>query len=108
MKTYFHVNVEKKCVSLMTLFCLFFSQSAFGAVNIINGDFNDTTGMSVNGGWYDGIPAGWSTTGVNQYVINNNTLNLDHVGTFSQNLGTVEVGGEDIKVSFEYGDIWNG
>jgi hypothetical protein len=64
--------------------------------------------VDIGGGWYDGIPNGWSTTGTNQYVINNNVLNLDHVGTFSQTLNSVEVGAENVTVSFEYGDIWNG
>lgn len=62
----------------------------------------------IGGGWYDGVPIGWSTTGANQYVINNEVLNLDHVGTFSQTLGVVDAGAEDVTVSFQYGDIWNG
>lgn len=41
-------------------------------------------------------------------MINNNVLNLDHVGTFTQNIGTVVNGGEKITINFQYGDKWNG
>jgi hypothetical protein len=109
MKTYFYSNFGKKCFSVATLLFFLLSQSAFAAVSVTNGNFADTGGMAdVGGGWYDGTPNGWSTTGANQYVINNEVLNLDHVGVFSQILGVVDVGAEDITVSFEYGDIWNG
>lgn len=109
MKTYLLSNFSKKCFSALTLFFFLVSQSAFAAVSLTNGNFSDTSGMAdIGGGWYDGVPTGWATTGANQYVINNEVLNLDHVGTFSQTLGVVDAGAEDVTVSFEYGDIWNG
>ena len=84
-------------------------QPTFAAIAVGNGNFSDVSGMTnAGGGWYHGNPNSWSANGTNQYVINNNVLNLDHVGTFTQNLGTVVTGGEKITVNFQYGDLWGG
>jgi hypothetical protein len=108
MKSYLSLSL-KKFLAVTTIATFFFSNSAFAAIAVNNGNFSDTSGMTnAGGGWYHGNPNSWSANGTNQYVINNNVLNLDHVGTFTQSLGTVDLGGEDITVSFEYGDIFSG
>lgn len=108
MKSLLSVRI-KKVLAFVTATILLFSNSAFAAIAVNNGDFSDTSGMTnAGGGWYHGTPNSWSANGTNQYVINSNVLNLDHVGTFTQSLGAVVNGGEKITVNFEYGDIWNG
>jgi len=100
--------LTKKVFAIITL--LFFStHSAFAALAVSNGDFSDLTGLTnAGGGWYHGTPTAWSLTGSDQYVINYNRVNLEGKGTFSQSLGTVALGGEDITVSFQYGDVFGG
>ncbi len=110
MKTYLSSNFSKKCFSVVTLFFLLFSQSAFGAVSLINGDFSNLGDLIADGDWNHGLPNSWTTLGGTNYIVYNTgtVLNLDHAGTISQTLGTVDAGGENITVSFEYGDLWNG
>lgn len=99
----------KKILAVTTILSFFGIQPTFAALVLTNGNFGDTSGMTnAGGGWYHGNPNGWTANGTNQYVINNNVLNLDHVGTFTQIIGTVENGGEKITINFDYGDLWNG
>lgn len=108
MKVFFSFSKNlQKIMAVLGVFILF-THSAFAAIAVNNGDFSDVSGMTnAGGGWYHGNPNSWSANGTNQYVIYNNILNLDHVGTFTQNIGVVENGGEKITISFDYGDRWN-
>lgn len=110
MKNYFASDFRRKCLAIVTLLSFIFTQSAFAMVNVGNGSFTDLTGLTADGEWNHGVPNSWNTLGGTNYIIyNTNTLlNLDHAGTISQTLGTVDAGGEDVTVSFDYGDMWNG
>lgn len=111
MKISFNTSATaKKFLASFTLVTLLFTHSAFAAVVVNNGNFSNLTGLTADGDWNHGVPNSWTTLGGTNYIIYNTgtLLNLDHAGTISQNLGTVDVGGEDITVSFDYGDMWNG
>jgi hypothetical protein len=69
----------------LVLLCL--GGQANAALTITNGDFQDLTGLtSIGGGWYNGVPTGWSsaTTTLSYNVINWNAGNL---GANIQSLG---------------------
>ena len=86
------------------------------APSVVNGNFTDTTGLTdIGGGWFSGLPAGWSTTESSpdayaysvRQIGTTNYANLDVLGSnrggFSplrQSIGTMEVT-SDIKVSFK-------
>ena len=47
------------------------------ALSLVNADFQDTTGLTfLGGGWYGGVPAGWTGVNENYTVINWNSGNL--------------------------------
>lgn len=102
--------IAKKFFAIITIITLVFSNSVFAAIAVNNGDFSDLSGLTPDGGWNHGIPNNWTTLGGTNYIIygDGTVLNLDHAGIISQSLGAVVLGGEDITVSFQYGDIWGG
>lgn len=106
----FAVSAVRKFLALSTIVFISLAQPTFAALLVNNGNFNDLSGLTSDGDWNHGVPNSWITLGGTNYVIYNTgtLLNLDHAGTISQSLGTVDVGGEDITVSFDYGDMWNG
>jgi len=68
---------------------------ANAALTVVNGDFSDLTGLTGGPGWYDGVPAGWSSTGGTlTFTVNDGNgnpppaVNLDSFGTLRQNVGT--------------------
>jgi autotransporter-associated beta strand protein len=81
-----------------------------GTLSVTNGSFTNLTGLTDNGGgWYGGIPAGWSTgtTPANAYTVllsgGTYYANLQTLGAawppFEQNVGTVNVT-SDIQLTF--------
>ncbi len=77
---------------------------------VINGDFVDATGMTLSGGWYNGVPYGWDTPS-SLYSVNVSdgatppTANLDGK-TFVQTLGTL-TNASDVFVTFDVEWPWN-
>lgn len=69
------------------------------ALNVVNGDFADLSGLEVlSFGWYGGVPAGWTSTvasptfTVNPSVGNPGpSANLNTLSTLKQNVGTNSV-----------------
>jgi len=67
-----------------------------GGPVLLNGDFSDLTGMTnQGGGWYSGVPAGWtSTSGDTSFSVNDSlgttppVCNVSQLGTLKQNVGT--------------------
>jgi autotransporter-associated beta strand protein len=97
-----------------SLACL--SDTQAGTLSVTNGSFTNLTGLSVTGGgWYGGVPAGWtstaSTAATNPYtVLNSGGTNYANLGTLAptntpatnvlrQNVGTVDIT-SDIRLTF--------
>ena len=48
-----------------------------GALSLVNADFQDSTGLTnLGGGWYGGVPAGWTGVNGDYSVMNWNSGNL--------------------------------
>lgn len=81
---------------------------------VVNGDFGDLTGLSsVGGGWYSGVPVGWSLpSGSSGYTVHSSTgltpptFNLDGK-TLVQSLGTL-TNVSDVAASFVLAQPFNG
>ncbi len=79
-----------KTKSILSLTCglvlLCLGGQANAALTITNGDFQDLTGLTVQGGgWYNGVPAGWSS---NTTARTYNVLDWNS-GNFAANLQTL-------------------
>jgi hypothetical protein len=77
-----------KTKSILSLTCglvlLCLGGQANAALTITNGDFQDLTGLiNQGGGWYNGVPAGWSS---NTTALTYNVLDWNS-GNFAANLG---------------------
>ena len=75
---------------IAALFCLVVPQRSTAALSLTNGDFQDLTGLTNHGGgWYAGVPAGWSsstaslTFNVIDYSSGNLGANLQTLGPSS-------------------------
>ncbi len=75
---------------IAALFCLIVPQRSTAALSLTNGDFQDLTGLTnQGGGWYAGVPAGWSsstaslTYNVIDYSSGNLGANLETLGPSS-------------------------
>ena len=75
---------------IAALFCLVVPQRSTAALSLTNGDFQDLTGLTnQGGGWYSGVPAGWSsstaslTFNVIDYSSGNLGANLQTLGPSS-------------------------
>jgi glycosyl transferase family WbsX len=86
------------------------SASAQAQLKVTNGDFSNLTGMTEgNGGWYSGLPKGWSGSG-NTYAINAAgpappTCNPSTLGFFRQNVGTLPRT-SDVTLTFDVSEPW--
>jgi len=92
-----------------SLACL--SDTQAGTLSVTNGSFTDTSSNSVTGGgWYGGVPAGWTSTApTSAYaVLNSGGTNYANLGTLAptdttnalrQNVGTVNIT-SDITLTF--------
>ena len=57
-------NQKSKCLSLTLAIVMIFSTAyqSQSAPSLLNGNFQDLTGLtSIGGGWYNGVPTGWSS-----------------------------------------------
>ena len=83
--------LRRTAAKLIAAFLMLSSGQANAALTIINGDFQDLTGLTPQPsgpGWYQGVPAGWfsSTTNLNYNVIDYSSGNL---GANLQTLGPI-------------------
>ena len=83
--------LKSTAAKLIAAFLMLSSGQANAALTIINGDFQDLTGLTPQPsgpGWYQGVPAGWfsSTTNLNYNVIDYSSGNL---GANLQTLGPI-------------------
>ena len=80
-------NIIKKALSFIAAaFITIAANHAQAALTITNGDFQDLTGLTAQGGgWYNGVPTGWSsnTTALTYNVVDWNS------GNFAANLQTL-------------------
>ena len=83
MKTKSMKTKSMKTKSFLSMTCalvlLCLGGQANAALTITNGDFQDLTGLtSIGGGWYNGVPTGWSsaTTNLSYNVIDWNSGDL--------------------------------
>ena len=66
------------------------------ALSLINSDFQDTTGLTnLGGGWYGGVPAGWTGVNGNYSVMNWNS------GDLAANLQVVGPGGSPFRPLYQ-------
>lgn len=75
-------------------------------LNVTNGNFGNLTGMtSQGGGWYSGLPAGWSGT-ASVYAVSSTlgttppVCNPSGLGTLRQNVGTLD-GNATVTLTFD-------
>jgi hypothetical protein len=76
--------LKNTAAKLIAAFLMLSSGQSKAALTIINGDFSDLTGLTyAGGGWYNGVPTGWSsnTTALTYNVVDWNA------GNFAANLG---------------------
>ena len=102
---------------LCALVIVTFAGHSRAALLVTNGDFSNLSGLTaLGGGWYGGVPAGWTgmtadysvfDTGTN-FVANLNTLTqTSPVFTpLEQNIGTIDSTG-DVVLSFELLQAFN-
>ena len=74
-------------VVLMVLGTIFAGNRSHGALTVSNGDFSNLSGLTDHGGgWYGGVPTGWSTQVVGpNYTVLNGVANLQTLGPTSPN-----------------------
>ena len=85
-------------VVLMVLGTIFAGNRSHGALTVSNGDFSNLSGLTnTGGGWYGGVPTGWSTqAAASNYTVLNGVANLQSLGPASpfhplyQDLGTTD------------------
>lgn len=106
--------LSRRCCSWLALgmvSVLGLSPSAQAQWNVVNGDFNDLTGLTKeNDGWYTGLPTGWSGSG-NTYAVNTKTgptaptCNPSQLGFLRQNVGTL-ANASDVVLTFDVSEPW--
>ena len=85
-------------VAVAALGTIFASNRSHGALTVSNGDFSNLSGLTNHGGgWYGGVPTGWSTQVAGpSYTFKNGVANLQTLGPASpfhplyQDLGTTD------------------
>jgi hypothetical protein len=86
------------------------------ALTVANGDFSNLTGLTdIGGGWYNGVPTGWTSTINNPaYAVtasgNGNpapAANLNTLSTLRQNMGTSSVASV-VTLTFDIGNFSGG
>lgn len=86
--------------------------AAQGLLRVVNGDFNDLSGMTANGsdGWYAGLPKGWIGS-VGTYAIHAKrgatppACNVSNLGFFRQNVGVLDKAA-DVTLTFDVSEPW--
>lgn len=100
------VNLALVAVAMLATCAL-----AQAQLNVVNGDFSDLGNLAKgNGGWYSGLPNGWSGSG-STYALNDGsgptppTCNPSTLGFFRQNVGTLAAT-SDVTVTFDVSEPW--
>jgi hypothetical protein len=99
------------------------AQSDENSLRVTNGDFSDLTGLQERaGGWYAGVPTGWSTTvavegstnysirrEAGEFVANVSALSQTKPSfvAFEQEVGRLDAPGE-VTLTFELKEPWHG
>ncbi|NBS50248.1 MAG: hypothetical protein EBS97_06525 [Verrucomicrobia bacterium] len=82
------MKIEKSKYLSLTLAIVMTFLSAVeshSALSLINGDFQDLTGLTITGGgWYGGVPTGWSGSSFPGYEIYNNGAGSNFVANLNQ------------------------
>jgi len=106
-------NLKKRPLLFGVFYVAFFgiaSSNGF-ALTVANGDFSDTNGLTAQGGgWYQGVPAGWTSTAVDPtYAVLDGAIgnsppvaNLGQLPVLRQNVGTTTSAGQ-VTVRFDLG-----
>ena len=93
------------------VFLALVSQTSAGLI-VTNGDFEDLTGLTAQGGgWYSGVPAGWSGINTTFTVFDTGSTNVANLGQLagdgsspavflSQSVGTTDVIG-NVTLTFD-------
>ena len=116
MATKFIRSLTSLLVSLAVV-----SQASAGLI-VTNGDFEDLTGLTVQGGgWYNGVPAGWSGINTTYTVYDTGSTHVANLGQLagdgsspafflSQSVGTTDVTGI-VTLTFDlpatFGSVYN-
>jgi hypothetical protein len=102
-----------KWTALFLAGLLWLAASVHGALEVVNGDFSDLTGLTQgNDGWYAGTPKGWIGSG-GLYAINSKEgatppiCNPSRVGNLHQQVGTLDKTA-DVVLTFDVSDVFNG
>jgi len=106
-------NLKKRPLLFGVFYFAFFgiaSSNGF-ALTVANGGFSDTNGLTAQGGgWYQGVPAGWTSTAVDlTYAVLDGAIgnpppvaNLGQLPVLRQNVGTTTSAGQ-VTVRFDLG-----
>ena len=82
------------------------SPFAAGALVVVNGDFQDTTGLvSLGGGWFNGVPVGWTGRSVNYAVFGSGGQVLVNLEQASNTAGSFEPFYQDLGILDEASTI---
>lgn len=99
MKRSFSIKIPKGfCLSSLLAIGIFLADAnqSRAALSLINSDFQDTTGLTdLGGGWYGGLPAGWTGVTGNYSVMNWNS------GDLAANLQVVGPGGSPFRPFYQ-------
>jgi hypothetical protein len=111
------------CCAALCVVLLSFALAEENPLIVTNGDFSDLSGLQERaGGWYAGVPAGWSapesSEGTTNYAVGNQAGNLvanvsalsqtqPSFAAFEQEVGQLPGPGE-VTVTFEIKDSWHG
>ena len=115
---------HRMILPLAMIASLTLASSASAALTVVNGNFQNTTGLTaMGGGWYSGVPTGWTSSSVtNTYTVGGpatatpGTLtslvaNIPELSTpsapFYQNIGTTDVR-SSITLTFDFLLPWYG
>lgn len=97
-------------ICYVSMLCL--SVSAYGQLQVVNGDFGDLTALTPGSdGWYAGLPAGWSGS-AGAYAVDTRrgasppVCNPSVLGFFRQEVGTLNKA-SDVVLEFDVAEPWS-
>ena len=108
MKTKTMKTKTMKTKSILSLTCglvlLCLGGQANAALTITNGDFQDLTGLTAQGGgWYNGVPTGWSST---TPALTYNVMDWN-LGNFAANLQTLSTTSPSFRPLYQSAGLLN-
>ena len=102
------VGARLTCIMASVATVMILSGTATAQLRVVNGDFSDLSGLeSQGGGWYAGVPSGWTSDSADtKYAVNIDlgptppTCNVSQLKNLRQELGTLEKE-SDVTVTFD-------